>query len=51
MSAGSIVGSALGGLAVAYAPIAFLKVFLGSVLIAAAVKTIIAHRDGWKVSN
>lgn len=51
MSAGSIIGSTLGGLAVAYAPIAFLKVFLGSVLIAAAVKTIIAHRDGWKISN
>jgi uncharacterized membrane protein YfcA len=45
MSAGSILGAMLGGLAVAYAPVAFLKLFLGSVLIAAAAKTIIAHRN------
>ena len=44
MSAGSIVGATLGGLAVAYAPIAFLKLFLGCVLIAAAAKTITTHR-------
>ena len=31
----------LGGLAVAYAPIAFLKVLLGGVLLAAAAKTMI----------
>lgn len=44
MSAGSILGAILGGLAVAYAPIGFLKLFLGCVLIAAAVKTIAGHR-------
>jgi uncharacterized protein len=43
MSAGSIVGATLGGLAVAYAPIGFLKLFLGCVLIAAAAKTIAGH--------
>lgn len=32
MSAGSLLGATLGGLAVAYAPVTFLKVFLGSVL-------------------
>ena len=40
MAAGSIVGAILGGLAVAYAPVAFLKVLLGCVLLAAAVKTV-----------
>jgi uncharacterized membrane protein YfcA len=40
MSAGSIVGAALGGLAVAYAPAVFLKVILGCLLIATAVKTV-----------
>jgi uncharacterized membrane protein YfcA len=40
MSAGSIVGATLGGLAVAHAPAEFLKVLLGCVLIAAAAKTI-----------
>jgi uncharacterized membrane protein YfcA len=44
MSAGSIVGAVLGGLAVAYAPIVFLKVLLGCVLIAAATKTIASNR-------
>lgn len=44
MGAGSIVGAVLGGLAVAYAPVAFLKVLLGCVLIAAAGKTIASHR-------
>jgi uncharacterized membrane protein YfcA len=43
MAAGSIVGATLGGLAVAYAPVAFLKVLLGGVLLAAAVK-IIKHK-------
>jgi uncharacterized protein len=43
MSAGSILGATLGGLAVAYAPIGFLKLFLGCVLIAAATKTIANH--------
>lgn len=44
MSAGSIVGAVLGGLAVAYAPIGFLKVLLGAVLLVAAAKTIASHR-------
>jgi uncharacterized protein len=44
MSAGSIIGATVGGLAVAYAPVAFLKVSLGCVLIAAAGKTMIANR-------
>ncbi len=44
MSAGSVVGAVLGGLAVAFAPVAFLKVLLGSVLLVAAVKTIASHR-------
>lgn len=39
MSAGSIIGALLGGLAVAYAPAAVLKALLGCVLIAAAGKT------------
>jgi uncharacterized membrane protein YfcA len=39
MSAGSVVGAALGGLAVAIAPTAMLKVVLGLVLLAAAAKT------------
>ena len=39
MSAGSLLGAALGGLAVAVAPAAFLKAFLGVVLIMAAIKT------------
>lgn len=51
MSAGSILGATLGGLAVAYAPLAFLKLFLGCVLIAAAAKTIMAHRGGRKNSH
>ena len=41
MSAGSILGTTLGGLAVAYAPVEFLKLSLGCVLIAAAGKTLI----------
>jgi uncharacterized membrane protein YfcA len=44
MSARSIIGAVLGGLAVAFAPVAFLKVLLGCVLLAAAVKTIASHR-------
>lgn len=44
MSAGSILGATLGGLAVAYAPVGFLKVVLGCVLIAAAGKTMTGHR-------
>ena len=45
MSAGSLIGAALGGLAVAFAPTAFLKLLLGVVLIVAAAK-IAAHKDG-----
>ena len=45
MAAGSIVGAILGGLGVAYAPVAFLKVLLGCVLLAAAGKTF-AHQAG-----
>jgi len=41
MNAGSILGTTLGGLAVAYAPVQFLKLLLGCVLIAAAGKTLI----------
>ena len=44
MSAGSILGATLGGLAVAYAPVQFLKLLLGCVLIVAAAKTITSHR-------
>ena len=43
MGAGSIVGATVGGLAVAYAPIEFLKALLGCILIAASVKTIASH--------
>lgn len=45
MAVGSIIGALLGGLAVAYAPITALKVLLGCVLIAAAGKTIMSHRN------
>jgi len=41
VSAGSILGATLGGLAVAYAPVQFPKLLLGCVLIAAAGKTVI----------
>jgi uncharacterized membrane protein YfcA len=34
------VGATIGGLAVVYAPVAFLRVLLGCVLLAAAVKTV-----------
>ena len=40
MSAGSILGAIVGGLAVAYAPVEGLKLLLGIVLIGAAAKTI-----------
>jgi uncharacterized membrane protein YfcA len=46
MAAGSIVGAVLGGLAVAYAPVAFLKVLLGCVLLAAAAKTVMPRPGG-----
>ena len=41
VSAGSILGATLGGLAVAYASVQFPKLLLGCVLIAAAGKTVI----------
>lgn len=44
MSLGSILGAILGGLAVAFAPVIFLKALLACVLIAAAVKTATARR-------
>jgi len=40
----SLIGAAIGGLAVAYAPTSFLKAFLGMVLIIAAVKTVTEER-------
>jgi len=43
MAAGSIIGAALGGLAVAYAPVTFLKVLLGCVLLGAAAKTALSR--------
>lgn len=43
MTIGSLVGAALGGLAVAVAPAALLKELLGVVLIVAAVKTVRKH--------
>jgi uncharacterized membrane protein YfcA len=45
MAAGSILGALIGGLAVAYAPVLFLKMLLGCVLIAAAAKTAL-HKPG-----
>ena len=44
MSGGSLIGAALGGLAVAVVPVAVLKLLLGGVLIAAAGKTILRQR-------
>jgi uncharacterized membrane protein YfcA len=39
MAASSIIGATVDGLAVAYAPVTFLQVLLGCVLLAAAAKT------------
>lgn len=44
MSAGSILGAILGGLAIAVAPVTALKLLLGLVLVAAAGKTLAGHR-------
>jgi len=41
-----MIGAVLGGLAVAYAPVVFLKVLLGGVLLAAAAKTMIPKPGG-----
>lgn len=43
MTLGSMLGAILGGLAVAVAPVAFLKVFLGCVLLAAAGKILVTR--------
>ena len=43
MAMGSIVGAMLGGLAVSFAPVAFLKMLLGCVLLAAAGKTFFSN--------
>ena len=43
MSAGSLIGAALGGLAVGFAPVAVIKAMLGFVLIAAAVKVAVSQ--------
>jgi F0F1-type ATP synthase assembly protein I len=45
MSVGSILGAMLGGLVVAFAPVEFLKLLLGCVLIVAAVKTVTRHAN------
>jgi uncharacterized membrane protein YfcA len=44
MATGSIIGATLGGLTVGYAPVQFLKLLLGGVLIVAASKTMISRR-------
>jgi uncharacterized membrane protein YfcA len=44
MSAGSLIGAALGGLAVGFAPVAVIKAILGFVLIAAAIKVAVSQR-------
>ncbi len=44
MALGSILGAGLGGVTMAAAPVGLLKLFLGTVLIAAAVKTMATHR-------
>ena len=46
MNAGSILGATLGGLAVAYAPVQFLKLLLGCVLIVGGGKTMSGHCRG-----
>jgi uncharacterized membrane protein YfcA len=45
MAGGSLIGASLGGFAAAYAPVAFLKVLLGCVLLAAAGKTFASHSN------
>jgi uncharacterized membrane protein YfcA len=44
MSAGSLIGAALGGLAVGFAPVTAIKVILALVLIAAAAKVAVSNR-------
>jgi uncharacterized membrane protein YfcA len=42
MSAGSLIGAALGGMAVGFAPVGAIKAVLGFVLIAAAAKVAVS---------
>jgi uncharacterized membrane protein YfcA len=42
MSAGSLIGAALGGLAVGFAPAVAIKAILGIVLVAAAAKVAVS---------
>jgi uncharacterized membrane protein YfcA len=44
MSAGSLIGAALGGMAVGFAPVAAIKTVLGVVLVAAAAKVAVSKR-------
>jgi uncharacterized membrane protein YfcA len=44
MSAGSLIGAALGGMAVGFAPVGAIKALLGLVLIAAAAKVAVSKR-------
>jgi uncharacterized membrane protein YfcA len=46
MAAGSLIGAALGNLAVAYAPVTFLRALLGCVLLAVAGKTFVSRLPG-----
>jgi uncharacterized protein len=43
MSAGSLVGAALGGIAVGFAPVVAVKALLGCILIAAAAKVAVSE--------
>ena len=45
MISGSLIGAAIGGLAVAFAPTSFLKGLLGTVLIIAAVETMMHGKN------
>jgi uncharacterized membrane protein YfcA len=51
MGAGSVIGAGLGGLAVAMAPIGALKLLLGTVLVAAAAKTMFGDHEPKKRSS
>jgi uncharacterized protein len=43
MSAGSLIGAALGGMTVGFAPVGVIKLILGLVLIAAATKVVVSR--------
>ncbi|MBL8687978.1 MAG: sulfite exporter TauE/SafE family protein [Rhodospirillaceae bacterium] len=51
MGAGSVIGAGLGGLAVAMAPVGALKLLLGTVLVAAAAKTMFGDHPPAKRSK